>query len=99
MTTIPGGARASFAQTSTCPQTVTVVDNQPPSITCPANQTVLATSASSALVTYPAPTVTDNCPGTAAPTCTPPSGSTFPLGTTTVTCSATDASGNPSSCS
>lgn len=30
--------------------------------------------------------------------CTPPSGSFFPIGTTTVTCTATDASGNQSTC-
>ena len=40
-------------------------------------------------VTYPAPTVTDNCPG-AATVCVPPSGSTFPEGTTAVTCTASD---------
>jgi hypothetical protein len=32
-------------------------------------------------------------------TCSPPPGSTFPIGTTTVTCTATDASGNGSSAS
>lgn len=53
------------------------------SITCPANQTAVATSASGAVVTYPSPTTTSNC----ATTCSPPSGSTFPVGTTTVTCS------------
>lgn len=31
--------------------------------------------------------------------CNPPSGSTFPMGFTTVTCTATDASGNTASCS
>jgi hypothetical protein len=30
--------------------------------------------------------------------CVPPSGSTFPLGTTLVDCTATDASGNQSTC-
>src|SRR6266516_2430790 len=34
-------------------------------------------------------TSSDNCVGLAT-TCTPPSGSTFPKGTTTVTCHATD---------
>ncbi|MBK6316694.1 MAG: HYR domain-containing protein [Blastocatellia bacterium] len=46
----------------------------------------------SAVVTYTA-TATDNCPG-ATIVCTPASGSTFPVGTTTVTCTASDASPN-----
>jgi len=44
------------------------------------------------VVTF-APTVTDNCPGVTY-SCTPASGSTFAQGTNTVTCTATDASGN-----
>jgi hypothetical protein len=52
----------------------------------------------SAVVTYSAPTVTDNCPGATA-TCNPPSGSTFPVGCTVVTCNATDTSGNTAQCS
>ncbi|MCX4519486.1 VWA domain-containing protein [Streptomyces anulatus] len=39
-------------------------------------------------------TATDPQDGTLPVTCTPPSGSLFPVGTTTVTCSATDAAGN-----
>jgi hypothetical protein len=35
--------------------------------------------------------------GSLTPTCVPPSGSTFPIGTTTVTCSATDTAGNTGS--
>jgi hypothetical protein len=53
---------------------------------------------SSVVVTYPPPTVSDNCPGVTA-SCNPPSGSSFPIGITTVTCTATDASGNTNSCS
>jgi hypothetical protein len=57
----------------------------------PANITTDATSPSGATVTYPLPAVTDPdnlTPPTAV--CTPPSGSVFPIGTTTVTCTATD---------
>ena len=50
------------------------------------------------MVTYPAPTATDNCPGVTA-VCTPPSGSTFTVGTTTVSCTATDGVGLMASCS
>ncbi|KPJ63591.1 hypothetical protein AMK68_03635 [candidate division KD3-62 bacterium DG_56] len=41
--------------------------------------------------------VDDNCPG-ATCSCDPPSGSTFPLGSTTVTCTAIDAGGNTATC-
>ncbi|HVT84949.1 MAG TPA: T9SS type A sorting domain-containing protein, partial [Chitinophagaceae bacterium] len=48
--------------TATCTQTVTVVENQPPVIVCPANITVNAPNgACSANVTIPTPVVTDNC--------------------------------------
>jgi HYR domain len=50
----------------------------------------------SAVVTYTAPTVTDNCDVSPTLVCSPPSGSTFSLGTTTVTCTATDDCGNQS---
>jgi hypothetical protein len=85
-----------------CSFTVTINDTQPPSITCPANVTALTARACPApttnVVNYPAPTVTDNCPGVTV-SCVPPAGSTFPLGTTTVTCTATDTSGNTATCS
>ncbi|HKQ07968.1 MAG TPA: HYR domain-containing protein [Blastocatellia bacterium] len=82
-----------------CPFTVTVNDTQPPSITCPANVTSVSPAVGSGgVVTYPTPTASDNCPGVTT-ACTPPSGSTFALGTTTVTCTATDTSGNTATCS
>jgi hypothetical protein len=76
-----------------------VTDNTPPSITCPANITADFTIDTGAVVNYPAPTATDNCPGVVTTTCTSASGSVFPLGSTTVTCTATDASLNTASCS
>jgi hypothetical protein len=49
-------------------------------------------------VNFSTPTAVDDVDGPLAlVTCTPASGSTFPLGTTTVTCSATDSSGNTGS--
>jgi hypothetical protein len=79
--------------------TVTVKDTQPPTITCPANVTANTgnPNAGGVVVDYPAPTATDNCPGVTVVS-TPPSGSTFDVGTTTVTCTATDHAGNTSSC-
>jgi hypothetical protein len=70
------------------------------SITCPADKTVSAGSpgATSAVVTYPPPTVVDSFCATSV-VCTPPSGASFPLGVTTVNCKATDAANNSVSCS
>ncbi|HEX8090098.1 MAG TPA: S8 family serine peptidase [Blastocatellia bacterium] len=86
--------------TTQCTSTVTVVDTTPPTIACPGN-IVRNTDPGlcSAVVTYANPTVGDNCPGVGTPTCTPPSGSVFPKGTTTVNCSVTDAAPLTSTCS
>ena len=62
----------------------------------PANL-VTTTSGASAVVTWTDPTATDDVDPAPTVECTPPSGSAFDLGTTTVTCTATDASGNVSS--
>lgn len=76
----------------------TAVSNPPPVITCPANVTRPNDPGTcSAVVTYPTPIATDNCPGTTV-ACAPPSGSTFPVGPTPVTCTATDSGGGTSAC-
>jgi hypothetical protein len=62
----------------------------------PANITTFATLATGAVVTYAPPTATDAVDGTAPVTCTPASGSTFAPNKTTVSCVATDSSGNKS---
>ncbi|MEW6065059.1 MAG: HYR domain-containing protein [Bacillota bacterium] len=81
-----------------CTGNIVVIDDEPPVITCPSNQVVfVAPGLCEAVVNYPPPMATDNCPGVTF-SCDPPPGSTFPLGTTTVTCTATDASDNVSSC-
>jgi hypothetical protein len=74
--------------------TVTVQDTLAPKLTVSANKTATATSANGATVTYTAPTATDIVDGSVAASCDKASGSVFPLGTTTVTCKATDAAGN-----
>jgi uncharacterized repeat protein (TIGR01451 family) len=83
-----------------CAFTVTVRDPQPPTITCPGNITVPESSPGMgfAVVDYPPPTLNDNCP---APldACQPPAGSSFPVGTTTVTCTTNDGAGNTATCS
>src|SRR4029078_13462368 len=48
-------------------------------------------------VSFSTPTATDNCPGVTV-SCSPASGSAFARGTTTVTCTATDASANTNAC-
>lgn len=80
---------------NSCTANVTVVDQQPPSISCP-SPVAECTGPGGAVVTYK-PTVSDNCPGVTYG-CTPPSGSIFPLGTTPFQCVATDSSGNTNSC-
>jgi hypothetical protein len=89
----------SSTGSGSCSFTVTVNDNQPPSITCPANITAVTPTPTTpcTVVTYTA-TASDNCPGVTV-TCTPPSGSCFPISVTTVTCTATDTSGNTATCS
>ena len=73
--------------------TVKVEDTTPPAVTVPGNITTAATGPSGAVVTFSA-SATDLVDTSVTPSCSPPSGSVFPVGTTTVTCTATDDSGN-----
>lgn len=99
VTTINWLARDASNNTTFIRQTITVVDNQAPIITCPSNVVVNATSAAGAIVNYTAPVGTDNCTATTEMTAGLASGSTFPIGVTTVTYKVTDASGNSAECS
>jgi hypothetical protein len=74
-------------------------DTVPPVFDSHTNIIVDATDESGASVEYVPPTATDARDGAVAATCTPPSESVFPIGVTTVTCSASDAAGNTSSSS
>ncbi len=85
-------------RTATCTFTVTVNDAQAPVISCPSNITVTTPVGSCTAVVPFTVTATDNCPGTTIVS-VPASGSVFPLGTTTVTSTATDPSGNTATCS
>jgi len=73
---------------------VTVRDTTAPVIASHADVNATATSANGAVVTYTSPSTTDAVDGNGTATCTPTSGSQFALGSTTVSCSATDAHGN-----
>ena len=98
-TTVTCTATDDCTNRTTCPFTVTVArDTTPPSMVCPASISVTACSASGAVVNYPTPTATDNADFNVAVTCSPASGSVFPLGSTTVTCTATDDCTNRSTC-
>jgi len=102
-TTISYSADDGHGNVGTATQTVTVVDNTAPAISCPSNITVylpMNTSATSMVVNYTAPVGTDNCAGvTTAQTGGLASGASFPVGTTTNTFRATDAAGNHTDCS
>lgn len=74
--------------------TVIVVDTTKPVIASHDGITAEATSESGAVVPYTLPTATDNVDATTDANCTPNSGSTFSIGSTTVTCTKTDAAGN-----
>ncbi len=83
-----------------CSFNVTVEDTVAPTISCPSDIEVAedAGTPGSAIVTYPTPTATDDT-NSVTVSCDRPSGSSFPVGTTTVTCTATDAAINQTSCS
>ncbi|MEM7163191.1 MAG: HYR domain-containing protein, partial [Bacteroidota bacterium] len=82
---------------STCSFTITVNDNEDPTITCPTDVTVdtEAGLCSASNVTLGTPTTADNCSVANVSNDAP---ATFPLGTTTVTWTVTDGSGNTASC-
>jgi hypothetical protein len=72
---------------------VRVTDPFPPVLTVPAPIRVDATSQSGVMVSFQA-TATDNADPNPSVVCTPASGTVFAVGDTTVSCQATDASGN-----
>jgi hypothetical protein len=73
---------------------VTVQDTTPPNIAPHAKVTAISLANSSAVVTYTNPTATDLVDGLVTVTCAPGSGSTFAVGSSTVTCKAKDAHQN-----
>jgi hypothetical protein len=102
ITTITWNAEdAAGNQADPVTQTVTVTDTEAPVISCPANiSTSVAFGETGAVVSYDLPTATDNCGTPSVQLISgPASGAVFPLGTTTVTYRATDASGNTADCS
>jgi uncharacterized protein (TIGR03382 family) len=90
-TTVTCSATDGLGQTTAVTFRVTVT-NAPPSVVVPADVTVSPTGAAGAPFAYAA-VATDIEDGTLTPVCTPASGSTFAVGSTTVSCTATDGGG------
>jgi hypothetical protein len=108
--TIPGLNAANYAVTRTwvatdhcgnvsaaVSQTITVKDITAPEFTCPTNMILEFTGQTGTVVRFTT-TATESCDTNVTGTCVPDSGSTFPIGTNTVHCTATDASGNSAAC-
>ncbi|MBI4470443.1 MAG: HYR domain-containing protein [Acidobacteria bacterium] len=93
-------ATDAAGNTDTCCFDVTIIDSTDPVIDCPEEGITVSQGpfCSGATVDDYGVTATDNCPGEVTIECTPPEGTTFPVGTTTVCCTATDASGNTDEC-
>jgi len=99
-TTLTYSATDAHGNTGTATQVVTVVDTTPPVISCPSNIVLEPTCPTGAIATFANATATDNCGvQSVVRTAGPASGSVFPIGTTTVTFTATDIYSNTSSCS
>jgi uncharacterized repeat protein (TIGR01451 family) len=93
VTTVTCTATDSDGESASGSFTVTVVDTTPPLIATPGTITQTASSVNGAAVSFTA-SASDMVSGSLTPVCAPASGSVFPVGTNTVTCSAQDAAGN-----
>ncbi|MFP2895226.1 ELWxxDGT repeat protein [Corallococcus sp. 4LFB] len=91
-------ATDAAGNTETCSFVVKVRDTTPPQVTCPPAQEVVASGDKGGAVEYGAAQATDAV-STVTLSYSPPSGSTLPVGQTSVELTASDASGNSASCS
>ncbi|MCF8245219.1 MAG: HYR domain-containing protein [Saprospiraceae bacterium] len=99
LTTVTFTATDMSGNAATCQMTILVNDTIPPVITCPVDTSQTTDLGDcTAVVTWATPTVVDNCTNVTI-TCTPPSGSTFPVGDSTVVCIVEDPGGNKDTCS
>jgi ELWxxDGT repeat protein len=83
--------------TAQCSFALTVEDTTPPKVICPGDQPVEATSAAGAVVNFPLATARDAV-STPQVSYSQDPGTAFPMGTTLVTVTATDASDNSAVC-
>lgn len=94
-TTVSCVAQDAAGNTAEMTFIVDILPNEvAPVIATPEDIVVPAEDENGAVVTYTLPEATDDQDGVLTPVCTPESGSVFAIGTTTVTCVATDSFGN-----
>ncbi len=94
--TLSGADAGNYTINATASTTADIVDTTAPTIATNADITAQATDSSGATVSFSLPTASD-LDGIASESCTPASGSTFAVGTTTVVCTAVDLAGNAAS--
>lgn len=90
-------AKDAAGNSSTCSFLVRNVDSEAPVITCPGPQQGVASKPEGAVVDFPEATAADNLDAVTVSYSQDP-GSTFPVGETVVTATATDAGQNTASC-
>jgi hypothetical protein len=93
ITTVTCGATDAKGNLATVSFDIYVDDTTPPVITAPESLTAVAVSAAGSTLYYSV-TAQDKVDGALTPACSPASGSLFPVGTTTVSCTVTDTSTN-----
>lgn len=93
-TTVDCSAGDAAGNTGHASFQVVVHDTTAPSLAAHADLSAEATGGNGATVSYTTPAATDAVDANVAVSCAPASGSVFVLGTTTVTCTGTDAGGN-----
>jgi hypothetical protein len=91
-------AADSAGNIDSCSFAVFLWDNTPPTLNCPNQEFTPNTFDCNPLVTYTAPTITDNCGGVASYG-SPIPGGAFPVGVTMISYYAMDSVGNIDSCS
>ena len=95
ITVVTWTATDAFGNTSTCTQTIEIIDLIPPTIICPPTANLYANANCNYVGSIGTPVASDNCSSVTiindAPT-------TFPIGLTVVSWTAIDANGNRSSC-
>lgn len=91
-------ATDATGNSSHCSFSITIQDGEPPQVVCPPRIIARVHPGSSHRQLTFAASATDNCDPNVLVICQPPSGSLFPVGTTTVACKASDKAGNSSEC-
>lgn len=97
-TLVESTATDASGNETTCTMSISVFDTQSPVITCPDDITVPNDPEICGAVVFFEATATDNCDESVTVVSVPESGSLFPVGTTAVIYTATDGSGNESTC-